>query len=383
MRLFDDDDDDDDDDGMTQIDPNGVSKEKPKPRKGDPDLSIIRETRTPPPEPNLDRIFGSEIAQLIRGEAINKKGAPDFVMAGLLWGASTAIGNSMKVVMNDTGWSQPATMWCMVIGSPSAKKTPAISPFEAALNQIEAEHMAVWRVAYERWEEEKEIAEGVLKKWKATVIAARSEGNDAPARPAGTDVPPMPPEPKLVTNSATIEALFRLHVRQPRGLGTFRQEIGQWFDDMDCYSSSSDRGNHLESYDAGPSKSDRVKENGKTIHVKRFNQPILGGIQPDRLLDITSRKNADDGLVPRFLGFWPEFKHVDAHASAKDRSSDIRRILKRLFEDVQMEKGDDGPKPLMVPLSKGASYRVKDWINEKIAREAKGSIRLQARVRQG
>ena len=190
-------------------DRDGASVEAPKARKGDPDLSILSFTREPAPSLDVDYIYGKSIARMIRAGATNAHCADDYVAAAVLAGASAAIGNSIKVELLP-GFSQPLILWAMIIGLPSTKKTPALALIEKALNKIEASHMGVWRIAYERWQEDAEIAEGVLKDWKAKVKRARIDGEEPPARPANAEAPPMPPEPKIVSNNATIEAMMRL-----------------------------------------------------------------------------------------------------------------------------------------------------------------------------
>ncbi|MCQ0987169.1 DUF3987 domain-containing protein [Jiella marina] len=369
MRLFDDDDDDDDD---GEFDRDGATKKQPEARKGDPDLSVLRYNRTPAPKLDLDYIFAPKIANMIRAGATNAHSADDFVTAAVLTGASTALGNSVKVEILP-GFQQPAVLWSLVIGLPSTKKTPAISTVEGPLNRIEASHMEIWHRHYERWQEEKEIAEAIAKDHKAKVKAILISGEgDVPAKPAGAKVQPMPAEPKIVANNVTIEAMMRLQERQPRGCGLWAQEIAQRFDDMSRYSASSDRGYYLEGYDAGPLKVDRVKDNGRTLFVKRFALPIIGGIQPDRLLSVTGQQQADDGFVPRFIPFWPETTLRSLKESAPP--PDFEWLLRRLFDDIQY----DGEEPIVIPFSKEARTHYIEWADRKNQEELQTTVRLQS-----
>ncbi|MBO0904051.1 DUF3987 domain-containing protein [Jiella sonneratiae] len=370
-RLF------DDDDAEIEIDRDGLSKSKPEKRSDDPDMSILAHTSTPAPVPDLDYIFTAGVADFLRDMSVNSKGAVDFSMCSAMYSVAVAIGNAIQVQLKP-GFMQPSTFWGMIIGAPSVKKTPSISPFARALTGIESDHMSVWHIRHEQWDEDKAIAEAVYKRWKAACVAAREKGEDAPARFAGSEIPPEPPQPRLITTNATIEAMALMQFRQPRGVGVVSQELGQWIGDHERYSASSDRGEHLKSYDADETTIDRVKYDGKPVHIPRFNQSIIGGIQPDKLLQLTSLQNADDGLVSRFMPFWPEWFHIDAHKSAPDRSVRLEKMLRKLNEDIPMADGAHGPVPHVIPFSRKASHLFNEWINERVRTEARGAIRLQS-----
>ena len=94
---------------------------------------------------------------------------------------------------------------------------------------------------------------------------------------------------------------------------------------------------------------DRVK-NPMPIHIERLALALFGTIQPDRLADII--RGADDGLLPRFLWFWPEPVPFAITRTGSDITGAKDR-LQRLNELSLREVGDDDNKelvPVYVPL---------------------------------
>ena len=81
-----------------------------------------------------------------------------------------------------------------------------------------------------------------------------------------------------------------------------------WFANLSRYSNGSDRPIWLEAYGGRPYSIDR-KSDEEPCYIERFSVAILGGIQPDRLNDMLD--GPDDGLVPRFLPYWPEADGMD------------------------------------------------------------------------
>ena len=132
-----------------------------------------------------------------------------------------------------------------------------------------------------------------------------------------------------------------------------RDELAGWLGSFDRYTSASaDRPFYLESYTGGSYTQDRV--NSMPIHIERLALALFGTIQPDRLAEII--RGPDDGLLPRFLWFWPEPVQFAITRTGSDVSGAKDR-LQRLNELSLREIGDDDNKelvPVYVPLTQAA-----------------------------
>jgi hypothetical protein len=79
-----------------------------------------------------------------------------------------------------------------------------------------------------------------------------------------------------------------------------------------------------------------------------------GGIQPERLAQVM--READDGLLARFMWFWPE--PVPFHIANKPPTGDWAITCFDRLRMLELAAGEHGPLPLMVPLAKAAVARL-------------------------
>lgn len=105
---------------------------------------------------------------------------------------------------------------------------------------------------------------------------------------------------------------------------------------MARYSSESSRGARLESYNGAGYTLERIKEGDKSTRVNRLYAPILGGIQPERLLSIAAKSSVDDDLQARLIAFWPDFEFVPMveHVERVDWLEGVSRTLRDIEMDV-------------------------------------------------
>jgi Protein of unknown function (DUF3987) len=110
----------------------------------------------PPPELNDDALPQSW-AEIIRAYAAVAEAPPDYVAIATIVGAAGAIGNAC-VVEGKRGWRQPAVLWGMLIGPPSAHKTPAMKAAHNALAAIDHELYVEWKKECEQIEVQHQMA---------------------------------------------------------------------------------------------------------------------------------------------------------------------------------------------------------------------------------
>lgn len=166
-------------------------------------------------------------------------------------------------------------LWVLLVGDPSAKKSPAI---DGAVRPLMLHQKSEHASALAAWREKVAAAEGKAKK----------------------DVP-KPDLTHYAINDTTPEMLAEVLSRQPRGTLVIADELAGWLGALDRYGSgkgaSSGRAIWLQAYNGGPFTLLRVTR--ETLPVDNLSSSILGGIQPERLREIGSLTS--DGLLQRFL----------------------------------------------------------------------------------
>jgi hypothetical protein len=315
-----------------------------------PDAKFLRPEIPPAPELPIDDVFGSRFATWARG-AGEAKGAPlDYAVLSVLSVLSSVIGNA-RWVSPWRGWTEPPVVWAMLIGLPSAGKSPAI---DAALQPLRAVEKPLREAAdAERrdWAEKAEIAKVAEATWKESVKAAIKSSETPPVRPKEADAGPPPHIPRLVTNDATIERLGVILANQPRGILQMRDELAGWLEGMARYSGGgSDRPFWLEAYGGRGYTVERMGREPLTID--RLTIAVVGGVQPDRLKTLLFKAD-DDGLLARFLPIWPEPAPLRRPGAWADEDL-MRRIIEKLLTLDLLTDEHDQQRPWIVNLTDGA-----------------------------
>lgn len=316
----------------------------------EPDLRWLRPERLPPPAPPLEAVLSPRWAAWIR-EAAEAKGAPpDYVMVGTLAACGALIGNSRWAAPWE-GWAEPPIIWAMLIGQPSANKSPALDAVLAPLKALERELRAEMAEPLSQWTAKAELAKLADSTWKETFKTALKEGKETPKKPAAADPGPEPFAPRLFVADATVEKLAVILQRQPRGLLQARDELAGWLQNMSRYSNGgSDRPFWLEAYGGRGYSVERMGR--EAVSVERLALGVLGGIQPDRLRTLLF-KSDDDGLLARFLPIWPDPAPV-ARPRPMQASGFLERALRRLWSLEMLAEPDGSLRPFLLPFAEGA-----------------------------
>ena len=332
-----------------------------------PAARFLRDELPPAPDLPLDDVFGRVWAKWIKEAAEAKSAPPDYVMAGLLAVAGSAIGNT-RCAAPWAGWTEPAVLWTMVIGAPSSNKSPGLDAVLAPLKEVEREQRQKMEGALTEWRETAELAKLAESAWRETAKAALKEGTEPPPRPDIAHSGDEPFPPRLSIADGTVERLAVILARQPRGTLMARDELAGWLQGMARYAGGgSDRPFWLEAYGARPYTVERMGR--EPVHVDRLAIGVTGGIQPDRLRTLLVRSD-DDGLLARFLPVWPEpvtLRRPRAVAGAEI----ISQALSRLYSLNMVTDERDVRRPWIVPFTDPArdlldAFRlaVRDWEGE-------------------
>jgi hypothetical protein len=149
-------------------------------------------------------------AEIIRAYAATAEAPPDYVAIASIVGAGGAIGNAY-VVEGKRGWREPAVLWGMLIGPPSAHKTPAMKAAHSALAAIDHELYVEWKKECEQIEVQHQTAldaQEAAKKSRKTVKK-----------------PEKPPLKHLLHGDTSLEKLTINMAASPHGAVAFYSEL--------------------------------------------------------------------------------------------------------------------------------------------------------------
>jgi hypothetical protein len=269
----------------------------------------------------------------------------DYAAASLLTVGSALIANTRWAKVHEE-WSEVPVLWTMLIGNPSARKSPALSLALNPLKKLETAWYSEWSKEMEVWEQAKEAA-------KLAKKAFEGEIKDLPAE---AKIPAKPVLRRTHMMDATSEATVRLASENPRGLLAVRDELSGWYSSIDRYQTKggSDRSMWLEAYGGRAYTVDRIKNDGVPVRVQNLSVALLGGIQPERVKEIT--RSANDGLAARFIPIWP-----DNVPFVMTREVGDLRLTELAYDRLSyLSMGEDGH-PVRVPLSEEAFLRFKGY----------------------
>ena len=229
-------------------------------------------------------VFPPRFRQYIERGAASVGCPPDLVAVPFLGYAAAAIGKT-RVIRIKRGWVQRPILWMGVVAVSGDGKSPADSYARAALDELQAR-------ADERYQEQLERYKLALAQWK-----------DSDRKPRGEE--PAPPlYEHWYSTDATVESLAPM-LRHNTGLALACDELVAWARGCNQFKKGgNDRQKYLEIWNGRPLKVDRKTQG--VIFVKEPVLCIVGGIQPERLREMTNEASVHDGLLPRYLWAYPD-----------------------------------------------------------------------------
>mgnify|MGYP000208045369 CR=1 FL=1 len=265
-----------------------------------PPANVLREMAAPPFE--YDEVPGG-IARMARAfsesTGFDRSGV---LMAAVVAAASVIDDRFRLVVRPSSDWFESARLWAVLIGMPSAGKSPTI---RAATDPIKDLH----REAFAKW-------------------TADSEGVKEEERT---------PMPAIYTSDATTEALADRLRGNPRGMLMLTEEFSSWIGSIDAYrdgAGSRNRGEWLQLYDGGPHQVDRVKRG--SFLVPNWSCSVLAACTPAGLREQMKRM-PDDGLIHRFMPVMMRAPADRSEASARDALMQWSNLLRDTFSATTLD----------------------------------------------
>jgi hypothetical protein len=266
----------------------------------EPDMSIVERTVLCAPELDLS-LFGPW-AKWIESAAAAKNAPADYVAMALLGSAAGVIG-ATRWVSPWSGWSEPAILWTMLVGNPSASKSPAMDVIREALTPLERELFTAYQSKRQQFETDAAVAKANEEAWQAEIKVSAKKGGMTPPKPEAAKTPEAPILERITVTDTTIEAAAVIVATNPRGVILWRDELSAWIGNIEKYGLG-DRAFWLEGYGGRSYTVDRRKL-GAPLLIPYLAISVVGGIQPDRLSALVLDAPAD-GLGERMLYAWPD-----------------------------------------------------------------------------
>lgn len=332
----------------------------------DPDMTVMRPDRPEAPvmtDAQFDQVFGPWSGWI--KDAAEVKNAPtDYVALALLSVASAIVGNTRWAAPWD-GWKEPPVLWGILIGDPSAGKSPALDAVLDPIKEIDAQLSRNYQAERAKWSDQDEVARLVLSQWKSETKSALADGGTPPDKPDTADAGKAPIRQRVRITDATTEKVAELMATTWRGLLLSRDELSGWLGSMDRYSGGGDRPFWLEAFGGRSYTVDR-KNSPEPVLVDHLSVSVLGGTQPDKL-DSLLIHGDDDGLLSRFLTVFPDPVSLKRPNVTLDAETPVRAFQR--LHGLRPATDEHGSKrPLFVHLDDAAQtalheFRIqcRDW----------------------
>jgi Protein of unknown function (DUF3987) len=320
-----------------------------------PDMTIIERDVAPPPDLDL-KAFGPWANWI--SDAANAKSAPADYLAMSMLSIVAALIGATRWISPWKSWAEPAVIWAMLIGRPSAGKSPAMDAVRSGFIEIERGFAANFDEQQRQFEADCVKAKAYNDLWEGQLKEAVSGGKQAPIKPREAEKPDAPALQRISISDATVEASASVIAGNPRGVLLLRDELAGFLGNLGKYGEG-DRPYWMEAYGGRQYTVDRKKlPNPLVLHHLAVS--ILGGIQPDRLGSLLLGNHDDDGFVARFLYAWPEPAPPLRPNTPIDEPA-WARACHRMRQLDFITNDDDELKPVILPVEEAALEEFQAW----------------------
>lgn len=311
--------------------------------------------------------------------AERQQSAPDFVAVSALCGIAAIVGNRVRIApkQHDCEWIVVPNLWGMIVGRPSAVKTPSMKAALAPLYKIEKELKSIWDDEIKAAQTDNLISALTVKESEKKAREAIRNEQEKEAREIlagimkGEDTGP-PTCARLVVNDSTVEKLGELLFENPRGLLLIRDELPGLLARLEREEFQTERTFYLSASSGdNPYTFDRIGRG--TIRVENCTLSIIGGVQPSRIAPIVRGAltgASNDGFIQRLqLTVWPDetkgWKWIDRHTPRE-----FRETYEQCFNDLHEMEFGNTDHPTIMRFSATAQDLFQQWM-ERIQADAR------------
>ena len=232
---------------------------------------ILKKEVKPPTSFPIE-VFPDEIQSVLRELKESKNYNTDFTSAGVMSTVASAIGSDIEIFNGQ--WKTPAILWNCVVGNRGTNKTHPLSWTVSPIDKLDKEIHAKYALDYDEH------------------IFNESTG-------------PVPKLKNRVFKDFTLETIAANLEHNEKGLMVFNDELNGWISKMNAPNSAGAEDNWLEAFNGNSITVNRIKD-GRTLRVDKPIVNVLGGIQPDRLINVSSGGRFENGFFDRMLFYYPD-----------------------------------------------------------------------------
>ncbi len=341
-----------------------------------PDAALELPPLPPPyaPAPNLPPDMVPEPLRRFANDIAERMCCPlEYVVVPALTALATVIGSTIRIHPKQyDDWTVYLNIWAMVIGPPSAMKSPAQKQAIKPLTVLEKRAKEQFRDDKKKSTADLAIAERDAKRL-LDQIGKQSSSRDLDElaykdKRAEIDELKAVTERRYWTSDSTKEALAKLFEQNPHGILLLRDELFGWLSTMATEARAGERQFFLECWDgSGYFREDRITREGTNADLMCLS--VLGSIQPGRLDSLVRSASDDksaenDGLLQRLqLMVDPErppWKLIDR---PPDREAE--RCVTALFERLDaFARGIRTDQPVIMRFDPPAQGVFNAWLDD-------------------
>lgn len=218
-------------------------------------------------------VFPNSIQNLIHNANDTVCYNKDYLSAGILSTAATALGNTVN--LDNGSYTAKPILWLSIIGRPGTGKT---HPLQFAKEPIEHKDTETFMNYKDQYSEYDKLDKD--KKGKKPIYS------------------------KFILKDFTPEKLAESLQYNEKGILIFQDELMRWINSFDQYKKGGDQQMYLDLFNGSGLTVDRVTK--EPIRIEQTNVNILGGMQPDILKGLANNNRNQDGFLDRFLFVFPE-----------------------------------------------------------------------------
>lgn len=194
----------------------------------------------------------------------------DYVTASMFTVASAAVGNKFKLSTDNT---DVPMLWTILVGDSGLGKSQPITTMAQPLMEEQKDRLQGYNSAFKAWKQSKD------------------------------QNAPKPIFPQLFVSDITPESLYKCMADNPNGLLQYSDEILSFIGDFGRYNKSGEESKYLSIWSGKPITINRKSE--EPFMVSKPFLSVIGGIQPNLLSELFTKKRSVSGFAQRLLFVYP------------------------------------------------------------------------------
>lgn len=172
----------------------------------------------------------------------------------------------------------------------------------------------------------------------------------------------------MLTDDATLEAMYRIHHHNPRGVGSYYDELRGWFHNMGKYNKGSDQEVWLKIWSRKPIIVNRVSSSPISLMCPHIS--VIGGIQTELLNTLFKDDRDKNGFIERILFVTSQDSKKELFSEAdmpKSVLAHYSRHINNLLEIPLIKDSNGNFSPYLLELSKASRRLYIEYYNENVS----------------